>query len=164
VQPLVQQMAMLPAKFALHFVASGFGPRVPATSRPRQSPSPSGCHPLGAGAGMGVGAAAAQVYIWPGFAPPVHEPVAMFLYVQPFAQHTAVRPEKVASHLAASGTTPRDPATSRPGQSPTPTGCQVPAWAVLMHIQAPKVNRQHPIHRVRRETATCIVIIKLPRK
>jgi hypothetical protein len=77
VQPVVQHTAVLPAKLALHFDGSGLGPLVPATSRPGQSPKPTDCHP--APAGVGAGAVAAQVYIWPGLAPPVHEPVATFL-------------------------------------------------------------------------------------
>ena len=88
-----------------------------------------------------------QVYIWPGFAPPVHEPVATFLYVQPVVQHTAVLPAKFAPHFVGSGFGPLLPATSRPGQSPMPTDCQPPlvgggggatgvgaAWAPQVYI------------------------------
>jgi len=78
VQPVVQHTAVLPEKLALHLDGSGFGPLVPATSRPGQSPRPTDCQPPPEGGGTGV-AVAAQVYIWPGFAPPVHDAVATFL-------------------------------------------------------------------------------------
>jgi len=78
VHPLAQHTAVNPAKAALHFVGSGVEPPLPATSRPEQSPRPTACQPEAAGVGAGAGAAA-QVYIWPGFAPPVHAPVATFL-------------------------------------------------------------------------------------
>ena len=83
---MVQHTAVWPAKLALHLDGSGLGPVVPATSRPAQSPNPIACQ-FPPGFEIGV---AAHVYIWPGFTPPVHEPVATFLYVQPLAQHTAV--------------------------------------------------------------------------
>jgi hypothetical protein len=131
VQPVVQHTAVLPAKLALHLDGSGFGPPVPATSRPGQSPRPTDCQlpPTGGGGGGGVGAVAGlapQVYIWPGLAPPVHDPVGTFLYVQPVVQHTAVLPAKFALHFDGSGLGPLVPATSRPGQSPKPTDCQPP--------------------------------------
>ena len=125
---MAQQTAVWPAKPLSHFAGSGTEPALPAMSRPGQSPTPTPCHPVGTGSGAGVAAAAgaAQVYIWPGFAPPVHEPAATVLYVQPVLQHTAVCPAKFALHLPGSGFGPDVPATSRPGQSPTPTDCQLP--------------------------------------
>ncbi len=131
VHPVVQHTAVLPAKLALHFDGSGLGPLLPATSRPGQSPSPTDCQVPSVGAGSGVVTGwAAQVYIWPGFAPPVHDPVATFLYVQPVVQHTAVLPANLALHFEGSGFGPVVPATSRPGQSPSPTDCHPPAECV----------------------------------
>ena len=82
VQPLAQHTAVLPAKLALHLTGSGLAPALPAKSRPGQSPTPTSCQvPLAAGGGAAGGGAtaAAQVYIWPGFAPPVHAAVATLL-------------------------------------------------------------------------------------
>jgi hypothetical protein len=77
VQPVDQQMAVFPVKLALHLAGSGRVPELDATSRPGQSPRPTGCQ-LGP-AGATGGAAAAQVYIWPGFWPPVQAAVATLL-------------------------------------------------------------------------------------
>ena len=78
-QPPDQHTAVKPANYVVHFDGSGLGPVELATSLPGQSPVPA-LFQLVANAGGAAGAAATeQVYIRPGFAPPVHDPVARFL-------------------------------------------------------------------------------------